>query len=337
MAGVHIVDRSLKSGAQRFHLRLSASRYEPITHLGSFATREEAEVARSRAKLMLSEGEVPTRETLATHRVTIRRVTVRDAADAMFATRVDLNPSTLQTYRAIAQHAISAFGSRDVRSLTVDDVQAWIVALRVEPRVAPKYLRLLRMILAFAGVDPNPARTARNGEHGVRTPYAETRDFRLPRRVELAALYPRMAKQHALSVLLLEHTGMRASEAAGLKWTDRDAKKQTLHIRNAKTKAGWRFIDDLDTYPDDLVGLLDHPTKSSSLILGGLTAGAIASALRGGCKRAEIPHYSPHDLRHLHASRLLAEGWTPADVQHRLGHANAAITLGIYTHVIPPD
>lgn len=337
MAGIHVVDRTLRSGAKRFHLRMSATRYDPITHLGSFPTLEEAEVAKSRARLMLAEGVVPTRETLAKHRVTIRRVTVNEAAAAMFATRIDLRPGTLKTYRALAQHSLAEFGQRDVRSVTIADVQAWITKLQVEPRVAPKYLRLLRMILAHAGVDPNPARTVRNGEPGVRTPFSETRDFRLPRSSELAALYPRMTDRHALAVMLLEHTGLRAGEAAALRWTDRDAKQRTLHVAKAKTKAGRRFISDLDEYPAALVGMLDAPTTSSRLILGGLTAGAVASALRGGCERAGIPHYSPHDFRHLHASRLLASGWRPADVQARLGHANAAITLGIYTHVVPPD
>jgi integrase len=39
-----------------------------------------------------------------------------------------------------------------------------------------------------------------------------------------------------------------------------------------------------------------------------------------------------HDLRHTHATLLLQAGVPVAAVSARLGHANAAITLGIYSH-----
>lgn len=39
-----------------------------------------------------------------------------------------------------------------------------------------------------------------------------------------------------------------------------------------------------------------------------------------------------HDLRHTHASRLIAAGWDIEEISSRLGHATAAITLRIYVH-----
>jgi integrase len=39
-----------------------------------------------------------------------------------------------------------------------------------------------------------------------------------------------------------------------------------------------------------------------------------------------------HDLRHTHATLLLQAGVPVAAVSARLGHANAAVTLGIYSH-----
>ena len=41
---------------------------------------------------------------------------------------------------------------------------------------------------------------------------------------------------------------------------------------------------------------------------------------------------TPHDLRHSHASALIADGWDVESVSRRLGHANSAITLQTYTH-----
>jgi len=42
-----------------------------------------------------------------------------------------------------------------------------------------------------------------------------------------------------------------------------------------------------------------------------------------------------HDARHTHASIMLKQGIHPKIVQERLGHANIAVTLDTYSHVIP--
>lgn len=42
-----------------------------------------------------------------------------------------------------------------------------------------------------------------------------------------------------------------------------------------------------------------------------------------------------HDLRHTHATLLLLSGIHPKVVQERLGHATIAITLDLYSHVLP--
>ena len=42
-----------------------------------------------------------------------------------------------------------------------------------------------------------------------------------------------------------------------------------------------------------------------------------------------------HDLRHTHASLLLADGVPVEVVSERLGHASATITLTVYRHVHP--
>lgn len=42
-----------------------------------------------------------------------------------------------------------------------------------------------------------------------------------------------------------------------------------------------------------------------------------------------------HDLRHSHATHLLMANVHPKIVQERLGHANIATTMDLYTHVMP--
>jgi integrase len=42
-----------------------------------------------------------------------------------------------------------------------------------------------------------------------------------------------------------------------------------------------------------------------------------------------------HDLRHAHATHLLANGVHPKVASERLGHSKVGITLDLYSHVIP--
>jgi integrase len=44
-----------------------------------------------------------------------------------------------------------------------------------------------------------------------------------------------------------------------------------------------------------------------------------------------------HSLRHSHASQLISSGAPVTAVSERLGHANSAITLAIYSHAMPAD
>ena len=48
-----------------------------------------------------------------------------------------------------------------------------------------------------------------------------------------------------------------------------------------------------------------------------------------------LPRVRLHDLRHSHATHLLQANVHPKVVQERLGHANIAITMDLYTHVMP--
>jgi integrase len=50
--------------------------------------------------------------------------------------------------------------------------------------------------------------------------------------------------------------------------------------------------------------------------------------------KSQLPHARLHDLRHIHATTLLLSGVPVHVVAARLGHADPAITLRVYAHVI---
>ena len=52
-------------------------------------------------------------------------------------------------------------------------------------------------------------------------------------------------------------------------------------------------------------------------------------------RAAALPTIRFHDLRHTYASLALHAGINVKVVSSRLGHANVAFTLTVYSHVIP--
>ena len=52
-------------------------------------------------------------------------------------------------------------------------------------------------------------------------------------------------------------------------------------------------------------------------------------------KSAGLPRMRFHDLRHTCATLLLAQGVHPRVVMEILGHSQIAITMNLYSHVIP--
>jgi len=50
---------------------------------------------------------------------------------------------------------------------------------------------------------------------------------------------------------------------------------------------------------------------------------------------AELPDIRLYDLRHTCATMLLLAGENPKVVSERLGHADVALTLNTYSHVLP--
>jgi integrase len=52
-------------------------------------------------------------------------------------------------------------------------------------------------------------------------------------------------------------------------------------------------------------------------------------------KKVGMKHIRLHDLRHSHATLMLAQGIPAKVVSERLGHASISITLDTYSHVLP--
>lgn len=158
---------------------------------------------------------------------------------------------------------------------------------------------------------------------------------------------------------LMVATGLRPSEALALTWKDIDLGKGTLTVQHS---LGWlkgekRFVlNDPKTassrrtlpLPYGLVKLLsEHMTAQFDIGFTDLVfttrAGTpshqrviVQEAFKPALERAGLPKETRlYDLRHTHATLLLLAGVHPKVVSERLGHASVAITLDVYSHVLP--
>jgi integrase len=182
---------------------------------------------------------------------------------------------------------------------------------------------------------------------------------------ELAGFLERAAvdRLHPL-FRLAAFTGMRRSELLGLRWADVDLEAATVSVRRTctrvsyemreaartKTRAGTRVID-IDPTTVAVLRRWAKAQKAERLAWGPAYAdsGYLFTAADGRpvhadhvaqrfsrlVKAAGVPVFRFHDVRHTHASLLLAHGTPVLDVSRRIGHASAAMTLDVYGHVIP--
>jgi integrase len=140
-------------------------------------------------------------------------------------------------------------------------------------------------------------------------------------------------------------TGMRKGELLALRWEDIDFDRCTISITGSlgqdrqrastKTARGRRIpvpgqlIDELDRLPRLCEYVWCTPTGRP------VSPRNLDRQFKNLLAKAELPDIRFHDLRHTHASLLLAAGVHPKVVQERLGHSSIAMTIDLYSHLMP--
>jgi integrase len=99
-------------------------------------------------------------------------------------------------------------------------------------------------------------------------------------------------------------------------------KRHRTRQNEERLRAGARWQDNDYVFPNTIGKLLDPR---------GLRRRWFDKAL----ERAGLPHIRFHDCRHTAATLLLLQGVHPKVVSELLGHASIAITLDLYSHVLP--
>ncbi len=173
-------------------------------------------------------------------------------------------------------------------------------------------------------------------------------------------------REHRLEVLLTMAvvTGMRRGELLALRWSNVDFERQTLLVLHTvdyipkygyvetepKTKTGKRRISLpsflIDMLKQHRVQQLEQRLKvgdaweNRDLVFPDLHGGYFNSnyllrMFKKLLQEAGVPHMHIHDLRHSAATILLGMGVNMKVIQELLGHSDIAITLGLYSHLLP--
>lgn len=144
-------------------------------------------------------------------------------------------------------------------------------------------------------------------------------------------------------------TGMRKGELLALTYKDVDFTNKTINITKnfqiingqgflsePKTTKSKRVISINNTVIDSIKKMWDtsYKAKINDRIFH-LSKFSIKRQLDTACKRAGLHLIRVHDLRHSHASFLLANGIDIVSVSRRLGHEKVQTTLNIYCHISP--
>lgn len=261
-----------------------------------------------------------------------------------------IRESTKTWYRnAFTYHVLPKLGNLRIDRITPHQIEALYASL--DSAKAYKVHRLLHRAFTIARrwgwLASNPCDRVSRPKHKPRKRSlwnaAQVRTF-----VEAAQPYP--------ILVLLVTTGLRIGEALALRWRDIDPDRATLTVRESaqrkrkqwvfnppKTDSGARTVL-LPTAAREALQRLRaaNPTATEADFVfesqrkrgQPVHATFVYDLLRKTCETAGLPRIRIHDLRHLHASLLLAEGVPIPEVSARLGHANPNITLGVYAHVL---
>jgi integrase len=340
--------------------------------VGGFKTEEEAKAARDEARVQARRGEYVNRTTLTVaaylaewleaHATTVKPKTLsgyRHDIEHYIVPRIGrmrlqaLRPAVIsKLYRDLSEHG--GQGGKPLSASTISHVH-----------------RTLRKALADAVhveqlLSANPAeRTKRPRNHASEPGRIWT--------TEQLRTFLGTVKSHRLYAYyhLAAYTGARRGELLYLRWqaVDLDAAEVTFGgstavVRGRRvegtTKGGRSRVVSIDA--ETVAVLSEHLRQqgeesqtaatawndSGGLVFTGRwgeplypdTVTALMSKLIAAHNQSvsdadqALPHARLHDLRHLHATTLLLAGVPVHVVAARLGHADPAVTLRVYSHVL---
>jgi integrase len=344
MSSHYLTVRATQHGKRyvvRFRL---GGRDYPVKHAGSFTTMKEATKRRELVAGELAVGRNPL-ETIAAmlEPVEAPKVkTLNEWAVEYRASRMDAAAETVKNMGSHLKAILPTFGEQDPFTITFQEVQGWVAALAdpgrkprpLEPSSMKRYMATFRLLLEYAGVDPNPARDKR-----VNLPTVVTEEPDPPTAKQFLAILDKSPRRWVLPLIVMEQTAMRVGEVQSLAWGDADVAEKKFRLRSGETKtrrARWVQV------PEWLMELIEETCPledrtADRVVFQGFSPDVAKNVMARACVAAGVPHFHPHDLRHRRLSLWHGQGVPPKELATRAGHSRASMTLDVYSHVMPLD
>lgn len=279
----------------------------------------------------------------------------------------DLSPTTLRTYRnLLKKHILPGLGARPVNTIKTSDLDSLYLSLSGAP-LSPASVRQIHAIIRRAfqqavkweWVATNPAANAtppRLVKSTITPPSAAQLD-------EILHAADKRDPELGHFLHIAASTGARRGEVCALRWTNLDTKRMTLTIersiaeipgglieKGTKTHQNRRIALDAETL-EVFEAQRAIATERASQVGMKIAPNAYVFSREPDCKKSWTPgnvtnqfqvirdelgfrNLHLHSLRHFAATRLMTAGIPVRTVSGRLGHANPATTLAVYTHFV---
>ncbi len=269
-----------------------------------------------------------------------------------------MSPKTLEAYERdvgqfltfLAEHLGAAPSLKQLARLTPQDVRAFMAARRAEGLSSRSLMRVMAGARSFARFLERNGKGTVAALSAVRAPkVAKT----LPKPLSITAAKrivdtdlrggeahePWVLARDAAVLALLYGSGLRLSEALGLKRKDADGARDAITVIGKGNKTRMvPVLPQVNRLIADYLALCPLDLKPNGPLFVGTRGGPLSprivqlamARLRGTLGLSDTA--TPHALRHSFATHLLARGGDLRAIQELLGHASLSTTQ-IYTEV----
>lgn len=253
-----------------------------------------------------------------------------------------LSPATVREYTGTIKRISNTFTQLPLKKITPQTVQKEINLL--SQAVKPKTVKNIHGFISAVLKEYCPEITLH-----TKLPQNQKIALCIPSEEEITILLA-SAKQYYpklyLPILLAVCLGLRRSEICALKWQSIDFHKKTITISNAKVldeNKNW-IIKNPKSFSGNRTILLSEflcqtlqDTKKiqkyakNDFVLS-VKPNTITNTFPKLLKKANLPSFRFHDLRHFHASMMLALNIPDKYAMERMGHATNTMLKTVYQH-----